>query len=105
VVLGPSDDGGYYLIGLKQMHHRLFEEIDWSTERVLAQTLKRAAEIGVEVHQLPSGFDVDDRASLRRLCDELLGVKTGSASDVAPNARKFLSDIVEREGRDRIWSS
>src|SRR5438874_3056323 len=34
IVLGPSDDGGYYLIGMKKLYHRLFERIDWSTERV-----------------------------------------------------------------------
>ena len=47
VVLGPSDDGGYYLIGLKKLHRRLFEEIDWSTERVLEQTIAAAREINV----------------------------------------------------------
>jgi uncharacterized protein len=103
VVLGPCDDGGYYLIGLKKLHRRLFEEIDWSSERVFAQTKLRAAEIGVGVHELSRGFDVDDRASLRRLCDELLGDKERSANNIAPNTRKFLSQIVEREGRDRIW--
>lgn len=103
VVIGPSDDGGYYLIGLKQLHRRLFEEIDWSTEHVLDQTLKRAAEIGVAVHELPSGYDVDDRATLGRLCDELLGDHSRSTCDVAPNTRKFLREIVKREGRDRIW--
>ena len=45
MVLGGSDDGGYYLIGIKRLHHRLFENIDWSTERVFAQTLERACEI------------------------------------------------------------
>ena len=102
VVLGPSDDGGYYLIGLKQVQPRLFEEIDWSTERVLKQTQERASEIGVEIHQLPPGFDVDDGATLQRLCDELLGPKS-TAHDVAPHTRKFLSNIVEKEGRARIW--
>ena len=101
VVLGPSDDGGYYLVGLKRMHRRLFEEIDWSTERVLEQTLARAAEIGVEVHRLSAGFDVDDKATLHRLCGELLGGTR--APDIAPSTRKFLSEIVEREGRARIW--
>ena len=67
IVLGPSDDGGYYLIGLKKMHRRLFEEIDWSTERVLEQTMRRAQEINMPVHLLPAGFDVDDRATLHRL--------------------------------------
>ncbi len=101
IVIGPSDDGGYYLIGLKQLHRRLFEDIDWSTERVLEQTLERAKEIGVPVHQLPSDFDVDDRATLRRLCDELLG----DYVNVAPNTRRFLKQIIDREGRDRIWPS
>jgi rSAM/selenodomain-associated transferase 1 len=101
VVLGPSDDGGYYLIGLKQLHRRLFEEIDWSTERVFAQTKQRAVEIGVDVHELPFSFDVDDRTTLSRLCQELLGDK--SKTDAAPETRKFLSEIIEREGRERIW--
>ena len=101
VVLGPSDDGGYYLIGLKSLHRELFEQIDWSTERVLEQTRQRAAEIDAEVKLLPAGYDVDDRATLRRLCDELLG--KNSRDGLAPNTRKFLTEIIEREGRDRIW--
>lgn len=101
VVLGPSEDGGYYLIGLKRMYRRLFEEIDWSTERVLAQTKQRAAEIGLKVHELPPGSDVDDKAALQQLCAELLDQNAGP--DVAPETKQFLSEIVGREGRDRIW--
>jgi rSAM/selenodomain-associated transferase 1 len=101
IVLGPSDDGGYYLIGSKKLHRRLFEAIDWSTERVLEQTLQRAEEIGVSVHQLPNGYDVDDRATLQRLCDELLG--SNDSSKIAPNSERFLRNIIESEGRDRIW--
>jgi rSAM/selenodomain-associated transferase 1 len=103
IVLGPSDDGGYYLIGLGQMHRRLFEEIDWSTKHVLTQTIDRAAEIGVHVHLLPHGFDVDDRATLRRVCDELLGEGGSVANDVAATTREFLQEIIAREGRERIW--
>jgi hypothetical protein len=99
IVLGPSDDGGYYLIGLKTLHRAVFENIDWSTERVLEQTLQRAAEIGVTVHRLPRGFDIDDRETLRRLCDELL---ENDRVDVAPNSRAFLKSIVKTEGRDRV---
>ena len=72
LVLGPADDGGYYLIGLKHAHRRLFDDIDWSTSRVLAQTLERAAECGLEVELLPAWYDVDDAETLRRLCAELL---------------------------------
>ena len=66
-----SDDGGYYLIGIKRLHHRLFEQIDWSTERVFAQTLERAREIGLETELLPTWYDVDDAATLDRLRREL----------------------------------
>jgi uncharacterized protein len=103
IVLGPSDDGGYYLIGLGRMHRRLFEEIDWSTKHVLKQTIDRAAEIGLHVHLLPNGFDVDDGATLRRLCDELLGEGGSVSNDVAATTREFLQKIIGREGRERIW--
>jgi rSAM/selenodomain-associated transferase 1 len=97
VVLGPSDDGGYYLIGLNKMEHRLFEKIDWSTERVLAQTRQRAAELDLEVKLLPPGYDVDDRATLRRLCDELLGDDATSAIAIAPNTREFLRELIAQK--------
>lgn len=100
VVLGPSDDGGYYLIGLKKLHRRIFEEIDWSTEKVFKQTADRAAELHLDVHLLPPWFDVDDGATLRRLCKSLLP----SASDQsAPATKQFLENLVAREGHDRIW--
>jgi rSAM/selenodomain-associated transferase 1 len=104
VVLGPSDDGGYYLIGLKRLHPELFEGIDWSTERVLEQTLERARAINLPVHLLPTWYDVDDRATLHRLCQELFG-ENGSApaGADAPQTRQFLHDLLEHEGRHRIW--
>jgi rSAM/selenodomain-associated transferase 1 len=70
-VLGPSSDGGYYLLGLKTVHRRLFEGIAWSTERVAEQTFERAREINLQVHQLPVWYDVDDAESLRRLQNEI----------------------------------
>ena len=72
-VLGPSRDGGYYLLGLKAAHRRMFDDIDWSTERVAEQTGARAREIGLEVHTLPAWYDVDDVDGLRRLNAELSG--------------------------------
>ena len=75
-VLGPSSDGGYYLLGLKQAHHRMFEDIAWSTGRVAEQTLMRAKEINLEVHMLPAWYDVDDLDSLRTLHAELHAPKT-----------------------------
>jgi rSAM/selenodomain-associated transferase 1 len=103
IVLGPCDDGGYYLIGLRQLHSEVFEGIDWSTERVFEQTKQRAKQIGVEVRELPCGFDVDDRATLHRLCDELLGENVRDG--VAPQTQKFLRKLIARDGRGRVWSS
>lgn len=101
IVLGPCDDGGYYLIGFKQLHREVFEEVDWSTERVLEQTKQRAAQIGVDVCELPRGFDVDDRATLHRLCDELLS--ENARDGVAPHTQKFLREVIARDGRRRVW--
>jgi uncharacterized protein len=70
-VLGPADDGGYYLLGLKTAHAHLFEDIEWSTETVALQTALRAREIGLELVILPTWYDVDDAASLYRLIDNL----------------------------------
>jgi uncharacterized protein len=104
VVLGPSDDGGYYLIGLKKLHRRLFEGIDWSTERVLEQTIAAAREIELPVHLLPTWYDVDERNTLSRLCAECFGSNGNhEAALAAPATRQFLAGIIEREGRDRIW--
>jgi len=70
-VLGPADDGGYYLLGLKAAHAHLFEDIAWSTESVAERTALRAREIGLELVTLPTWYDVDDAASLYRLIDSL----------------------------------
>jgi uncharacterized protein len=71
-VFGPSTDGGYYLLACKTVHRRLFEDIAWSTDAVAAQTLERAAEIGLSVHLLPEWYDVDDGAALSMLAGEVL---------------------------------
>jgi rSAM/selenodomain-associated transferase 1 len=102
IVLGPCDDGGYYLIGLKRLHRELFERIDWSTERVFEQTSQRATQIGVGIHELPHGFDVDDRTTLHRLCDELLG--KNARNSIAPQTTEFLRELIARDDRERIWS-
>ena len=104
VVLGPSDDGGYYLIGLKKAHRRLFEQIDWSTDRVLEQTVAAAREMELSVNLLPTWYDVDDGTTLARLCGEFFG-SSGSSNGgfEAPATRRFLSDILEHEGPSRIW--
>jgi uncharacterized protein len=91
MVLGGSDDGGYYLIGIKRLHHRLFEQIDWSTERVFGQTLERANEIGLRAELLPTWYDVDDAATLERLRRELAA--PASAGYEAKHTRDYLQKL------------
>jgi rSAM/selenodomain-associated transferase 1 len=71
VVLGPADDGGYYLIGVKQLHAHLFSDIAWSTDTVAAQTRARAHEAGIPLTELSPWYDVDDVESLSRLREDL----------------------------------
>jgi uncharacterized protein len=105
VVLGPAEDGGYYCIGLRSPHARLFEDVAWSTEQVLAQTLERAHEIGLDAAVLPMWYDVDDLASLRRLAKELLGSPIQEIQRMrfaAPHTARFLLHLLGNGGDRRI---
>jgi uncharacterized protein len=67
LVLGPAEDGGYYLIGITRSHPRLFEEIPWGTSRVLERTCQAAEALGIPVERIPYWYDVDSPSDLRRL--------------------------------------
>ncbi|HEX8423084.1 MAG TPA: TIGR04282 family arsenosugar biosynthesis glycosyltransferase [Pyrinomonadaceae bacterium] len=111
IVLGPADDGGYYLIGMRRAHRRLFEEIDWSTAEVCAQTIARAREVNLDVALLPAWYDVDDATTLRRLCAELFDTSDGGgdgacsaqlAPYAAPHTRAALARLLTGEAHARI---
>jgi len=72
VVLGASDDGGYYLIGMNVAHAELFSEIHWSTATVYEETVASIRAAGIELVELPVWYDVDDGKTLATLSDELL---------------------------------
>jgi hypothetical protein len=86
VVLGPCDDGGYYLIGIKSPTPRLLREVHMSTPTVAAETIALAKEEGLNLITLPTWYDVDDAASLSRLRQE---IETLHPS-VATHTRQFL---------------
>lgn len=88
VVLGPADDGGYYLLGMKAAHAHLFADIAWSTHLVAETTRLRAAALGLDVVELPVWYDVDDFAGLNRLLAET------DLADAAP----FTAMALERMG-------
>lgn len=61
-VLGPATDGGYYLIGMRQPQPTVFENIEWSTATVFAETSRRIAALAASCHLLPSLSDIDTAA-------------------------------------------
>lgn len=77
-VIGPTEDGGYYFIGLTRVYPELFVDIPWGTPNVLERTLERAAGLGVEFETLPSLRDVDTAADLWRVSQDF------------PPLRKFM---------------
>jgi rSAM/selenodomain-associated transferase 1 len=79
IVLGPADDGGYYLIGMRRAHGELFTGVEWGTGSVLTDTLRVADRIGVEARLIRSGYDVDTIVDLQRLEVDLAGAADGLA--------------------------
>ncbi|MCA9102403.1 MAG: TIGR04282 family arsenosugar biosynthesis glycosyltransferase [Planctomycetales bacterium] len=77
VVLGPSDDGGYYLVGMRSYLPAIFSDIDWSSPRVWQQTLERGQALGVTLAQLPAWYDIDTLDELRRFAHESARAASG----------------------------
>ena len=105
IVLGPSHDGGYYLIGLKRTHPEVFANISWSTSVVFAETIAAARAAGIEVVVLPLWYDVDDAATLDLLTDELLRdtppAFTAIPGYCAGHTRNFLRVLGQQGGGRR----
>lgn len=101
VVLGPSSDGGYYLLGIKTVHRRLFEDIAWSTGRVADETRERAREIKLDVHTLPVWYDVDDVEGLRRLHGE---VRRSRTAERLPDSRDPNFPVATASLIERLWA-
>lgn len=69
--IGPSEDGGYYLLGMNELYPQVFEGMRFSHEDVFAQTLRRVAETPAHLAVLPRWYDIDTPEALRRLVAEL----------------------------------
>ena len=92
VVLGPAEDGGYYLIGMGAPHSMLFADITWSSASVAEETRVRTKEIGLMMTELAPWYDVDDPTSLHRLAAEIGAYPNGSEF-LAPITRSCLRDF------------
>jgi len=87
VVLGPAEDEGYYLVGMRKFHAEIFSDIPWGTDRALAATEARVSEAGLELKLLPVWYDVDTPEELERLRRDL-----DEDKDAAKFTRRFLKE-------------
>ncbi len=97
-VVGPSTDGGYYLIGGVAVHPRLFENIPWGTGQVLLRTLKRMNEDKLAYHLLPFWYDIDRPDDLRFLKEHLHGLEKEGAS-LPKETCRFIQSLSGEENR------
>lgn len=91
IVIGPSTDGGYYLIGLNRLYPELFAHIEWSSETVLAQTQTRAADLNLSISLLPEWHDVDTPADLKTLQQR---ITSGAAAP--PKTSRYLKKLLAK---------
>lgn len=85
VLVGPSEDGGYYVIGMSKLEPRLVRDIPWSTPAVMETTRQRCRDAGLTLRELPQWYDVDEPSDVLRLIDELR-----KQPELAPRTAQFL---------------
>jgi rSAM/selenodomain-associated transferase 1 len=94
VVMGPTEDGGYYLVGMRKLHRRIFEDIPWGAGGALDATIERAREAELNLVLLPEWRDVDTPEDFERLKREL-----DENKDFAKFTRRFLKELAKGKRR------
>ena len=89
--IGPSDDGGYYLLGMNDFYPELFHDMRYSHADVFAQTLERAGRVRASLTLLPSWYDIDIPETLRRLVADL-----DNPTPEAAHTRRVMTDLLAR---------
>ncbi len=88
-VLGETSDGGFYLIGLRRLEKRIFENVEWSSPNTFAQTKRNFMHLNFDLREIPAWYDVDEPADLRRLCSEFQ--INESARHIAPQTFRWIN--------------
>ncbi len=91
VTIGPTFDGGYYLIGLSEQNETVFDDIEWSTSSVFSQTLARIKTANKQLCILPPWYDVDTPDSLGFLRSHLLSMKMSGNEEIPEKTMQFLT--------------
>ena len=97
VVLGPSTDGGYYLVGWKEPRPELFEDVSWSTPEVLEQTIARIDDTGATYDLLPERTDIDTWQDALAVLEEIVSEDPDGEARLAPRTRALLTSLLEEE--------
>lgn len=100
IVIGPSEDGGYYLIAMSVREPRIFRGVPWSTAAVLETTRRNCEELGYNVIELFPGWDVDEPRDLERLAAEL-----DSLDARAPRTAALMRELCRLDAAKGTWLS
>ncbi|QDU37925.1 2-phospho-L-lactate guanylyltransferase [Maioricimonas rarisocia] len=95
-VIGPAVDGGYYLVGLRKPVPELFEDIDWDSSTVLAQTIQRVRQVGVKLALLDPWYDVDTLEDVELLSGHLAALDAAGETLISPRLRQSLLQLHEQ---------
>lgn len=95
LVIGPSEDGGYYLIGAAGDVECVFENISWGGEEVLRETMERAREAGVTFGMLDIKYDIDTYHDLKRY---YRSVKEGTICAFGKRSLRVMDSLFDGEG-------
>jgi hypothetical protein len=90
VVIGPTFDGGYYLVGLSKQNDDIFDDIEWATSRVFGQTLTRIKSLNTQLYVLPPWYDVDTSEDLEFLRSHLLAMRMSGVEEVPERTMQLL---------------
>ncbi len=90
ITIGPTFDGGYYLIGLSEQNDTIFDDIDWSTSKVFGQTLARIQAMNKQLYVLPPWYDVDTPDNLEFLRSHIRAMKLSGTSDLPGKTMQSL---------------
>ncbi len=97
IVIGPTFDGGYYLIGLSEFNDKIFDGIGWSTSHVFSQTLTRIKAMNKQLHVLPPWYDVDTSDDLEFLRSHILAMSLSGIEVILDKTEKALKNIYNND--------
>jgi len=95
--LGPTDDGGYYLVALKSLHPELFANVSWSTEGVFAQTMENARRANLRVARLKKEADLDTFPDVRKFWERLHQPEPAIGKSAISRTYKVLAELFANE--------